>query len=115
VTDEKEALVQSAQDMGKSREVPISDELAGMFGKLEKLSWYEDEDCLLGTVYVLGVPHFVTFVRVTYDEASCTVATRDPNNRLDDILAGCYDGPPMTVRLPGFEGDWIVGVDPYRD
>ena len=90
--------------------------IAGMFGRLEKLSWYQDEDCLLGTVSVLGVRHHVTFVRVERAKDGMLFATRDPHDRLDDILAGSYDGAPATVSLPGpdLEGEWVVGVDPYR-
>ena len=109
------------------KEVPITPELAGMFGKLEKLAWLEGEDCLLGTIHVFGVPHFVTCVRVHLvcwehtEGDACPLnhhrheGTNDPHNRLEDILTGDYDGPPTVVKLPGLEGDWVIGVDPYRD
>lgn len=89
--------------------------LAGMFGKLETLRWLNEEDCLLGTVFIFGVPHHVTFVRVHFNVDDVLEATNDPHKRLDDILSDSdYDGTPQTVELPGFEGEWVIGVDPFR-
>jgi len=89
--------------------------LVALFGgTLEKLTWLEGEDVLLGCIILLNVRHHVTLVRVhTVD--GMQEPTRDPHGRLEDILAGDYDGVPETVELPGFEGEWVLGVDPYRD
>jgi hypothetical protein len=84
--------------------------LREMFGPLSHLSWYDDEDCLLGAVTIFGVLHHVTCVRVN----DVGEPTNDPHQRLEDILAGCYDGQPQTVELPGLEGEWVIGVDPHR-
>lgn len=93
-------------------ETPVGMALAGMFGRLEKLEWFENEDCLLGTVTILGTYHHVTFVRV-HHPGGVQTGTHDPENRLDDVLCGA-DCAGYTVKLPGFEGEWVVGVDPYR-
>ncbi len=85
--------------------------VAGCGGLLEKLTRLEGEDVLLGRIVLLGVSHHITLVRVDEDGTP----TRDPENRLEDILAGDYGGPPLTVELPGMEGEWVLGVDPYRD
>jgi hypothetical protein len=88
--------------------------LVSLFGgTLEKLTWLGGEDCLLGCVRLVRAPHHLTLVRVhTVDGVQ--EATRDPHNRLDDVLRGA-DSAGDTVELPGFEGEWVLGVDPYRD
>lgn len=99
-----------------SRAVPMNDELRAAFGELEELEWLEDEDVLHGTVRVLGTPCHVTLVKVERPEDGGPLeATRDPHNRLDDILAGDYDGEPRTIELPGLQGEWVIGLDPFRD
>lgn len=82
-------------------------------GAVHDISLLEGEDCLLGTTHILGVPHHVTFVRVTRNEQGLQVATRDPVNRLERVL-GAY-GRAATVKLPWLEGEWVIGIDPYRE
>lgn len=93
--------------------------LAHMFAPLTHLTWhgddaYEPEDVLIGTLHVFGVGHFVTLVRVHRDVEGMLVGTNDPHNRLEDVLAGADEGSPQTIELPGFEGEWVLGVDPHR-
>lgn len=80
---------------------------------LEDFSFYEDEDCALGTARIFGVRHHVTFVKV-HEVDGVQTATNDPYDRLSDILDGA-EGPAQTVQLPPYEGSWVVGIDPYRD
>jgi len=88
--------------------------VAAFGGLLEKLAWLQGEDVLFGCVTLFGVKHHVTIVRVMQDEMGYQVGTRDPEERLDDVLKGA-DCSGYTVELPGFEGEWVLGVDPYRD
>jgi hypothetical protein len=95
-------------------EIPMTPALTDAFGPLEGFTWMdkEEEDTLKGTVIIFGVHHHVTLVRVHYPDGVQT-GTRDPHNRLEDILAGA-EHAGQTVEVPGFEGEWVVGVDPYR-
>jgi len=36
----------------------------------------------------------------------------DPYRRYDD-LQRCYDGKYRTVRIPGYEGEWVAHVVPF--
>lgn len=94
--------------------IPMTPQIAAAFGPLLDLGWMdkEVEDTLKGTVILFGAYHHVTFVRVTTDDG-VQVGTRDPYARLDDILTGA-EGAGTTVEIPGFEGEWVVGLDPYR-
>jgi hypothetical protein len=88
--------------------------IAGAFSPhLEDFTLYDGEDCALGTVRIFGVRHHVTFVKVHTVDGVQT-ATNDPHDRLSDILNGS-EGPGETVQIPSLKGEWIVGVDPYRD
>mgnify|MGYP001282407958 CR=1 FL=1 len=125
----KEALEKAAEEMNSDparnslddpndKEIDLTTEegklLVSLFGgTLEKLTWLRGEDCLLGCVRLVRAPHHLTLVRVhTVDGVQ--EATRDPHNRLDDVLRGA-DSAGDTVELPGFNGEWVLGVDPYRD
>lgn len=109
-------MSEEVKDKVEGGEVPMTPELKKMFGKLEDLSWMnkDKEDVLKGTVVIFGTCHHVTLVRVRNDDGCVQVGTRDPYERLEDVLAGA-DGCGQTVEVPGFEGEWVVGVDPYRD
>jgi len=125
----KEALEKAVKEMNSDRarnclddlsdkEIDLTTEdgklLVSLFGGLlEKLVWLRGEDCLLGCIRLVNQPHHITLVRV-HDVDGTQEATRDPENRLDDVLAGS-DGAGETVKLPGLEGEWVLGVDPYRD
>ncbi len=91
-----------------------------LFGPLENFELYndegEEEDCAHATVRILGVAHHVTFVRVHWVDG-VQVGTNDPYGRLDDILAGA-EGAARTISLKklfNLDGEWVVGLDPYRD
>lgn len=88
--------------------------IRGFRASLESLEWLEGEDVLFGAISFFGTMHHVTCVRVTEDRFLCQVGTNDPHNRLDDVLAGS-EGAGETVELPGFEGRWVIGIDPFRD
>lgn len=88
--------------------------VASFGGLLENLVWLDGEDVLFGCAILFGVRHHVTIVRVEQDETGCQVGTRDPENRLDDVLKGA-DSSGYVVELPGFEGEWVINIDPYRD
>lgn len=88
-------------------------EKMNIFGPLENFKMYEGEDCALGTVLILGVPHHVTFVKVETNKRGIQVGTNDPYERLDDVLKG-EEHAARTVKLPGHSGEWVVGVDPHR-
>lgn len=83
-------------------------------GMLKKLAWLRGEDCLLGNILILRTMHFLTCVRVEYKDGEGYVGTRDPEGRLDDVLRMAHDGGPETVELPGFEGEWVICIDPFR-
>ena len=86
-------------------------------GPLYDVRWFDKttEDALLGTVDIFGVPHHVTFVRVTRGFAGCQLGTRDPHGRMSLILDSDGEGKAgETVEIPGFPGTWICGVDPFR-
>lgn len=112
VTDEKLAMRTESRMLGK---IQMTDDLQRGFGKLETLSYGDEEACVFGVVHIFGTPHHVTFVRVDRDPADGMIsAVDDPHNRLEDILAGDYEGEPQTVELPGLPGMWVCGVDPFR-
>jgi hypothetical protein len=100
--------------MPRQEDLITENEQREAFSYLEGLTWMDkdEEDVLKATVLIFGVHHHVTFVKVTTEDG-VQVATRDPHGRLEDILAGA-DGAGMTVQIPEFEGEWVVGVDPYR-
>ena len=113
----KEALEKFCED-DRDKEIDLTTEdgklLVSLFGGLlERLCWLRGEDCLLGAIKLVNMPHHLTLVRVMTVDGVQT-ATRDPENRLDDVLQGA-DSAGETVVLPGFEGEWVLGVDPYRD
>lgn len=112
----KDVLEKIADEMNHRNDIPMTDELRAAFSGLENLSWMDkdEEDVLLGKVLIFKVPHHVTFIRVVYDEKLMMLrATRDPYDRLEDIYARITEGVPQTVNVPGFEGDWVVSVEPY--
>lgn len=84
----------------------------------------EDEDTLLGTCHILGVPHHAQFIRVEdvegeddgFGRPSLQQPTNDPHGRYDDMQK-VYAGRCYTVNLEqfGFEGQWVVLIHPYCD
>jgi hypothetical protein len=110
--DEKLAIRTESKMHGK---IEMTDAMKRAFTRLESLAWGDEEECLFGVVHIFGTPHHVTFVRVDRDPADNMIqAVDDPHNRLEDILAGDYEGEPQTVELPGLPGMWVCGVDPFR-
>jgi hypothetical protein len=72
----------------------------------------EDEDALLGVVYIFGVMHHAWFVRVE-DTDDDQVATNDPCDRLAEFHQLDADaGRLRTVTVPGFPGDYVLVIYP---
>jgi hypothetical protein len=83
---------------------------AGFPFRIESVRPIEDEESLLGTVYVLGVLHHAWFVRVTEDEDD-QIAVDDPHGRLEDFRRLDLDaGRLRTVEVPGYPGHEYVMV-----
>lgn len=93
--------------------------------KIEDIEQHdEDEDTLLGTCHILGVPHHAQFVRVEDIEGEddgfgrplIQQPTNDPHGRYDDMQK-LYEGRYCTVSLKqfGFAGRWAVAIHPYCD
>jgi len=71
----------------------------------------ENEDMLLGTMTIFSVPHHVEFYRV-HDVDGIQTPTNDPFDRYEN-LQRCYEGRYRTVRIPGYEGEWVAHVMPF--
>lgn len=83
----------------------------------------EEDETILGTVYIFGVPHHCMFVRVREDVSTEPVTKgdviqtgyADPYGRYDDVTRMCENGPAQTIKLPGFPGEWVCSIDPFED
>lgn len=69
---------------------------------------------LLTVVEVFGVDHHLYFIRVVRDDCGELAAWREGDQLdLDDVHA-LYDYPLATVRVPGYEGDFVACMHPYE-
>lgn len=68
---------------------------------------------LLTTLYILGVPHHLTAIRVTGDGEQTAV---DPALReeLEKVYA-LYDYALVTTEIPGFDGEYVIYATPHGD
>jgi hypothetical protein len=73
----------------------------------------KDEDTWFGTAYLFGFPHHFQAIKVR-EEAGVLVATRDPHGRFDD-LHEIYAERPVTSRLPGLDGEFVIVIYPHAD
>jgi hypothetical protein len=80
--------------------------------RIESVRQLEEEDGLLGTVYIFGVMHHAWFVRVD-DTDDDQVATDDPHDRLSEFRQLDADGGRFqTVEVPGFPGQYVLVIYP---
>jgi hypothetical protein len=77
------------------------------------LEAHDQENCLSGSITLWGVNFHVTGVQVE-TVGDMQKAVNDPHKRLDDIYAMDPEGIFQTVRLDDFEGEWVVGISPYK-
>lgn len=76
-----------------------------------------EEVCLKAVTDILNVPHHVYFIAVReVEEGGLTLqlAVCDPYDRLNDVRR-LNEGTLMTVRLPGYEGDYVMVLFPFAD
>jgi hypothetical protein len=75
----------------------------------------DNEATMLGTLRIYGVNHHVTAIQVTDDDEGYQTAVNDPYGRLDDAYAADADGIFQTVEIPGYPGEWVLHITPYKD
>jgi hypothetical protein len=77
-----------------------------------------EEACLKAVTDILDVHHHVYFIEVQdvrgNDEVSEQVAVNDPYDRLGDVQR-LNDGRLMTVKIPGFAGDYVMVIFPFAE
>ena len=71
-----------------------------------------DEACLKGNLTINGVFFHAWAVQVREDEDGNQEAVLDPYDRLEDVYALLGDCP-QTVRIAGYEGDWVLAIFPH--
>jgi hypothetical protein len=74
------------------------------------------EACFKAVTEVLGIPQHVYFIQVktVWDEQDNPeqVAVHDPYDRLEYVRQ-LNDGNLMTVKVPGYEGDYLTVIFPF--
>ena len=77
-----------------------------------------EEAVVRGVTEILGVPHHVYFVEVTKvedeDYGAEQVSVNDPYGRLGDIQR-LNEGRLLTVKVPGYQGDYLTVIFPFAD
>jgi len=78
-----------------------------------------EEACVRAVTEILDVPHHVYFIEVKdvpNDDGeeifTEQVAVSDPFDRLGDVQR-LNDGRLLTVRVPGYEGDYAMVIFPF--
>lgn len=79
----------------------------------------EDQDipehgCLLGHLEFCGAAFHVEAILVTVNDQGIQEAV-DPSfeTNLDHISALCGDGPLETIKIPPYDGDFVVVIYPF--
>jgi len=77
-----------------------------------------EEACLKAVTDILDVSHHVYFIEVKEaevdEEGSEQVAVKDPYDRLGDVQR-LNEGRLLTVKVPGYEGDYAMVIFPFAD
>jgi hypothetical protein len=77
-----------------------------------------EEACLKAVTEILDVSHHVYFIEVkdveVAEEGSEQVAVHDPYDRLGDVQR-LNDGRLLTVKVPGYDGDYVLVIFPFAD
>lgn len=79
------------------------------------------EDLLLGRLELFGGTHHVQFLKVHEVDSSEATGlsmqqpTLDPHGHYEDLQALYSASRYSTVRLPGYEGEYVMLVHPYED
>jgi hypothetical protein len=77
-----------------------------------------EEACLKAVTDILNVPHHVYFIEVqdcqTDGEVGEQVAVNDPYDRLGDVQR-LHEGRLLTVKVPGFDGSYVLVIFPFAD
>ena len=71
----------------------------------------DNEETLAGIITLLGVDHHIEFVRV-HEEDGLQEPVNDPHHRFGD-MQNAYNGYYHAVRVPRFDGEYVVSVLPY--
>jgi hypothetical protein len=76
----------------------------------------ENPAVMTGTVLIFGIMHHVMFFRVRTNDDGWTELDGDRdeelNNMLDSLSDFCDWDDMETVHLPGFSGEWLIGIHP---
>ena len=79
--------------------------------------WVEDEgNRLLGTVKLFGMNFHAEFLRVgVFGECQMGVGSGGCHDVFEKLMAFDDDGAFQTFQLPGFDGDWVLVIAPYKE
>lgn len=72
------------------------------------------EAVLLARLSIFNGHMHVYFIEVEYDDNGIQVPVHDPYGRLDDAYASDPDGAYETVRVPGFDGNYVPFAVGYK-
>ena len=102
---------------GLGNQKPIQKD--GLIQNIESLCFEKEcKNCRLAAhIHILGVPHHVTFVRVTedFDGNQCAEGLDEgANNDYEALCALDPGGPFYTVRVPGFKGEYVCIISPFQ-
>lgn len=76
---------------------------------ISNLHKLDDEAVLFGSTYIFGAKYYVYCIRVIEGGNSKGEAVDDPHGRLDDVYAQDPDaGPRMQVKIPGYNGWYVI-------
>ena len=77
-----------------------------------------EEACLKAVTEILDVSHYVYFIEVkdveVAEEGSEQVAVHDPYDRLGDVQR-LNEGRLLTVKVPGYHGEYVLVIFPFAD
>ncbi len=81
---------------------------------LDKLRRNGDQDVVFATTEILGASFHVQFVRVQdAGDGGLQEPTNDPEDYYHDMLDADIGGSFQTVKLPGYDGDWVMMIYPF--
>lgn len=72
-----------------------------------------DGSLFLSTVRLLGEPHHFTLLRVRSDPHEGMVAANPEHEAEYRRLHWLYEGPYVTVEVPGHQGNYVAYLHPY--
>lgn len=114
---EIEGLIGDAVKAGREMQARLECDLLFDMGEI----FEEEPGYLLATATLFGVFHHVEFIRVIEKDSQqqpwhpeCGAGDEDNNNEERFDALNIYDGAyHETVKVPGFEGDYVCVITPY--